>query len=78
MLRGGVVSGSVAVFEAENTAEKGLHAGQIAGDDANVGFNHGPDGDVAGVPEPVASFAVVGEAAYLDEGCGGGAGMVSV
>ena len=67
----------MAVFETEDTAEKGLHAGPIVGDNDNVEFNHGPDCDVAGVPEPVSGFAVVREVAYLDEGCGGGAGMVS-
>ena len=29
-----------------------------ASDDADVGFNDGPDGQVAAVPEPVAGFSV--------------------
>ena len=49
-----------AVGAAEDRAEKGFQAGQVAGDDTDVGFNHSPDREVPAVPEPVAGFAVGG------------------
>lgn len=60
------------VGAAKDDAEERLQAGQVACDDADIGFDDGPDREVARVPEPVARSAVCGDVGGLDySGCCG-------
>lgn len=59
--------GVLAICAAEEATEERSKAGKTASNDANVELNAGPDGDVAGVPKPVAEFTVVGDITQLDE-----------
>ena len=71
------VAGAAAVSGAEDVVEEGLEAWEVSGDDADVALDDGPDGDVARIPQPVSSLAIIGQVANLDQACGGCARKVS-
>jgi hypothetical protein len=69
----GVLIGAEAVRRSQDSSEERLQAGKVSSDDTDVAFNDRPYGDVPGVPQPVALFAVVWEVADFDEGGNSGA-----
>jgi hypothetical protein len=60
------LAGPTTVAGAEGSAKQRLQTREVAGYDAYVGLDDGPDGEVARVPEPVAGLAVAGEERDFD------------
>lgn len=56
-----LVARRVALGRLNNAAEHGFTSWHAAGDDADVELDHGPDGEVTGVPKPVGANAVFRE-----------------
>jgi hypothetical protein len=73
VLIGGLLAvGVVPVAEGralEDGAEKGAQSGQGGGEEPNVEFAGGPDGDVDTVPEEIVVMTVGGEVVDFDDAC---------
>lgn len=59
---------TAAVCASKHDAEERFQARQITCNNADVGLDNGPDGEVARVPEPVAGSTVCGDVRGFDYG----------